>query len=267
MSISSFFNKTSLLTGRINSPDDVFSSTTQTILSFPSKTFVIRPIGHRVGGVFSSLIITTSLMSIFGCPVCHFFRCCKFETYSVDHFFQKSVIRWSILFFCRVNEIVSFPVVFGSGNAVIGRPIKNCPGVSAKASLGSFETDVIGLEFKIASICVNSVVKSSKNNFVLPMLRYMWRFKDLTAASHSPPKFGVLGGIVSQVKLFSLPNVDIKSSNSCVAQACRNSNSPLVPMKVVELSLYISSGIPRRDTNLLMDARQSSLVRDITGSM
>ena len=213
MSLSFFINKTSLLTGRINSPDDVFNSTTRTILSFPSKTFVIRPIGHRVGGVFSSLIITTSLMSIFVCPVCHFFRYCKFDKYSADHFFQKSLIRCSILFFCRVREIVSFPVVFGSGNSVIGRPIKKCPGVSAKASLGSFETEVIGREFKIASICANSVVKSSKNSFVFPMLRYMWRFKDLTAASHSPPKFGVLGGITSQVILF-LPNVDIKASNS-----------------------------------------------------
>ena len=72
MSISFFINKASLLTGRINSPDDVFNSTTRTILSFPTKTFVIRSIGHRVGDVFSSLIITTSLMSIFVCPVCHF---------------------------------------------------------------------------------------------------------------------------------------------------------------------------------------------------
>ena len=48
-------------------------------------------------------------------------------------------------------------------NAVIGRPIKKCPGVSAKASLRLFETDVIGLEFKIASIFVNSALKSSKN--------------------------------------------------------------------------------------------------------
>ena len=100
--------------------------------------------------MFSSLIIFTSLMSIFVCLVCHFFRCCKFDKYSVVHFFQKSLIRWSILFFCRVKVIVSFPVVFGSGNVEIGRPIKKCPGVSAKASLGSFETDVIGLEFKTA---------------------------------------------------------------------------------------------------------------------
>ena len=63
---------------------------------------------------------------------------------------------------------------------MIGRPIKKCPGVSAKASLVSFETEVIGLEFKIASICANSVVKSSENSFVFLMLRYMWRFKDLT---------------------------------------------------------------------------------------
>ena len=150
MSISSFINKTSLLTGRINSPDDVFHSTTRTILSFPTKTFVIRGIGHKVGGVFSSLIITRSLMSIFVSHVCHFFRFCKFGKDSVDHFFQKSLIRLSILFFCRVNEIVSFPF-FGSGSAVIGRSIKKCPDVSANASLASFETDEISLEFTIAS--------------------------------------------------------------------------------------------------------------------
>ena len=78
----------------------------------------------------------------------------------------------------------------------------------------------------------------------------------------TPTKCGALRGIVSLVILFFLPNVAIKSSNSWVAKACRNSNSPLVPMKVVELPLYVSSGIPRRDTNILMAARQSSLVRD-----
>ena len=97
---------------------------------------------------------------------------------------------------------------------MIGRPIKKCPAVSAKTSLALFETDVIGLRLKTASNCVNNVVKSSKKNFVLPMLRYTWRFKDLTVASRSPPKIGVLGEIVSQVILFSLPNIDIKSSNS-----------------------------------------------------
>ena len=61
-----------------------------------------------------------------------------------------------------------FRVVFGSDNAVIGRPIKKCHGVSAKASLASFETDVTGLEFKIASVCVNKCVKSSKRSLVLP---------------------------------------------------------------------------------------------------
>ena len=62
-------------------------------------------------------------------------------------------------------------------------PVKNCPGVSAKTSLASIEMDVIGLEFKIASICDNNVVKSSKNSFVLPMLLY----NDYTKIWQRPP--------------------------------------------------------------------------------
>ena len=111
-------------------------------------------------------------------------------------------------------KLFFFLVNFGSGNAVIGRPIKKRPGVNAKPSLASFEMNVIGLKFETASICVNNVVKFSKKSSVLAMLRNMCRFKDLTAASHSPSKFDVIGGIIIQVIFLYFPSVGIKSSNS-----------------------------------------------------
>ena len=69
-------------------------------------------------------------------------------------------MRLFVFFFCRVSSVVSFTLrVVGSRNAVIGLNIRKCPGVRAKESLASFETHVIGFEFRIASIWVRSVAK------------------------------------------------------------------------------------------------------------
>ena len=97
---------------------------------------------------------------------------------------------------------------------MIGLPIKKCPGVSAKASLGSVETYAIGLEFRPCFNLCQHYCEVFKKQFCSSNAVVQVAFKDLTVVSHSPPKFGALGGIVSQVILFSLPNVDIKSSNS-----------------------------------------------------
>ena len=99
------------------------------------------------------------------------------------------------------------------------------------------------------------------------MLRHIWRFNDLTDAYRSPQKFGALGGFVNQVILFLQLNTQIRRWSSFVAKACINSSSPLVPIFVFELSLYITSGIPQRAVDRFSAARQSSFVKEITGSM
>ena len=63
---------------------------------------------------------------------------------------------------------------------------------------------------------------------------------DLTDASNNTTKFDVRGGTVNQVMFFSQLKLKISFWNSCVAETCPYSSSHLVPMKLVELSLYIS---------------------------
>ena len=89
--------------------------------------------------------------------------------------------------------------VAGCGKLVIGLPIKKCPGVRAKGSLMSMDGVVNGLELSIASIWQHKVVKVSVVNFCRPIVLYRCRFRDFTAASQSPPKWGVLGGMVTQL--------------------------------------------------------------------
>lgn len=76
----------------------------------------------------------------------------------------------------------------GFGMVLSGSPIKKCPEVSAMRSSGSSDSAESGLELRVASICVSSVVNSSKVNGVSPMVRLRLNFTDFTAASHFPPK-------------------------------------------------------------------------------
>ena len=61
--------------------------------------------------------------------------------------------------------------------------------------------------------------------------------------------------------------IEFSSLNSLSINNLRNSISPRVPMKVLELSLKIFSGSPRRAVKRFMASRQSSLVNVVTVSI
>ena len=63
--------------------------------------------------------------------------------------------------------------------AVSGSPIRKCPGVNAVRSLGSLESGIIGLEFKIASIPTSTVSSSSYVSEAVETLLLCKCFADL----------------------------------------------------------------------------------------
>lgn len=56
-----------------------------------------------------------------------------------------------------VQSVEMIFVTYRWGSAFNGSPIRKCPGVRTEKSLGSLDKEERSREFKIASICVNTV--------------------------------------------------------------------------------------------------------------
>ena len=93
-----------------------------------------------------------------------------------------------------------------SGRLRMGLSMRKCPGVIAWRSLGSVEMTVSGLEFRLPSISVRSVLNSSNVRICFPTTRRRWCFIYFTAAPDRPPKCSARGGMVTQ----SIPSCDMK---------------------------------------------------------
>jgi hypothetical protein len=65
--------------------------------------------------------------------------------------------------------------------------MRKWPEVNVDGSSGSLERETEGLELRHASICVTSVVNSSKVRHAIPITLLKWHLKDLTPASQIPP--------------------------------------------------------------------------------
>jgi hypothetical protein len=61
-------------------------------------------------------------------------------------------------------------------------------GVNADGSSGSLDRKNKGLELRHASICVVSVVNSSRVRHAIPITLLTWYLNNLTPASQIPPK-------------------------------------------------------------------------------
>ncbi len=96
------------------------------------------------------------------------------------------------------------PVGVVSGNAANGLPIRKWPGVSASIPSSSLGSGTRGLLLRHALICVSRVENYSYVRLTSRRMRLRWVFIDLTAASHSPPKWGARWRMNIQVIFCSL---------------------------------------------------------------
>ena len=173
----------------------------------------------------------------FCCSSVHFCRCCSVVRYSLDHRFQKKLMACCRCWNLRTSDTSAESSSSISGTASSGRSIRRWAGVRAGKSLGSLDGAVSGREFIMASIWFSNVVNSSRGSVVLPVVFIRWRFKDLTAASHRPPKWGERGGIVSHCILWYATKGSRAWLIFCSASILCSSSSLWLPVKVRELSL------------------------------
>ena len=118
--------------------------------------------------------------------------------------------------------------------------------------------------FRQASICVNTVVYSSKVSFTADSMRLRWCFTLFTQDSQRPPKCGERSGMNFHVIFCEVQNWE---TPPCVFWSSRKSNrcfkSFWAPTKLDPWSLHMSDGFPLRAMKRLKDA---SDVRSETNS-
>ena len=128
--------------------------------------------------------------------------------------------------------------------------------VKAGSSSGLSPVGYRGWLFNNDSILQRSVVNSSYVKFLIK------NFKDLTAASHSPPNVGLCRGINFQLISFT----DNLFLQSCVTFFHVSLRILLLQMKIVPRSLQISCDVPLRFVNLLSAAKKLSAERLVVSS-
>ena len=131
-------------------PLDVRIVIAQTFLSSPVCTALTRARGHLVGDVGSSLKHAISSTRMFSVGLCHLDKRFKVVKYSFDHLSQKWLVsRWQR---CHLRSIeIGWRDSGGSGKAVIGFPMRKCPGVNASIPSEGSGSGVRGLELRHAS--------------------------------------------------------------------------------------------------------------------
>ena len=146
--------------------------------------------------------------------------------------------------------------------------MSRCPGVRGWMPSGLWLCcSISGLEFRQASTCAVTVDSSSYVSFWSPTTFFKWCLAVLTAASHRPPKWGALSGIVCQVMWLSRKNVlRIEVHSVVVSSLYRSSRSFLAPRKFPPLSECRSLGSPLLDANRFRAARKASVVKPVTTS-
>lgn len=195
----------------------------------------------------------------------HLVCCCKVFKYSFAHRRQKC---WLMAFtnFQRDRCSSRSSSRDGSGIEFRAVPMRKCPGVSVKTSSGSPCKGVKGREFRQPSTRVRKVMNSSYVKLRVPIIRLRWDLADLTAASHSPPKWGAAGGMNRQLVPPACSDSAIVD-HSNLASRKEFLSSASAPLNVVALSLHTSIGMPRRLVNLWNAARKLVVVKSPTTSM
>ena len=145
--------------------------------------------------------------------------------------------------------------------------MRKCPGVKSSIPSDASGKGVNGLELRQASICVSTVVISSKVNFVTPTTFFRCFLKLFTAASHKPPKCGACLGVNFHLML----KVVQKSEGSFCESFCLKNdfNSPsslAAPTKLVPWSIHITDGFPLLAINRRRVAMNEAVVKSDTYS-
>ena len=98
--------------------------------------------------------------------------------------------------FSHLDNLLScLSIISGSKGAVRDEPIEKCLGVKELKSLESENKEVIGLEFKTASIPVVKVKNFSIINLESSIVFLRYVLKDFTLASQIPSKCSSLSGM------------------------------------------------------------------------
>ena len=156
--------------GRTNDVEaPVLTSTVRTSPSLPRTTLITQPMRHCPLGNGSSTRSTRFPTSAFQRDLCHFCLSFKAGTYSFSHLFQK----WSAkICVCRhffLTRISSFTKDPGCKVWTV-RCSNRWLGVKCSQSFGSSEAGEGGLEFKIDSTLVRTVVNTSSSTRPFPRI-------------------------------------------------------------------------------------------------
>ena len=159
--------------------------TTRTRPSSPWLTSSIIARGHLVGGDCSPC--TQTIL-----PICRFWvgchclaNCFSWHRYSFDHHCQRwHTMSWQRCQWC--NRGTGQNEFWESGMASRRPPMRKWPGVSTSVLSSGCGGGASGLEFRHASIWVETMVNSLNVRHTLPTLRQRWYLKLFTAASHRP---------------------------------------------------------------------------------
>ena len=124
----------------------------------------------------------------------HRYHSCSWITYYISGTMPE--VRFYSCYPCQRwrLEILQFKSIF-SGIIFNGHPIKKWLGVRASKSFRWVDVEANGREFIMASISTRAVDNCSNESRAFESVRYNCPLSDLTAASHNPTKYGVLGGM------------------------------------------------------------------------
>ena len=158
----------SFTTGLTRSPNDVFSLTDLTIPSMTGKTWMTLAKGQRPRGVKSSRIHTKSSTCKFFDVLRYLHRTCWVGKYSRRKRFQK----WYAICCDERQPFERFyflPMKTQGDKLTDERPRRKWFGVSGKGSFMSYGTFVRGLEYMLASISQETVLRISSVKVLEPM--------------------------------------------------------------------------------------------------
>ena len=158
--------------GRTNNVEaPILTSTVRTSPSLPRTTLTTRSIRHCPLGNGSSTRSTISPTSTFRRGLCHFSLSCKAGIYSFNHLFQKCSAKICVcrhFFLTRISSFTKDP----GGKVWTVRCSNRWLGVKGSQSFGSSEAGESGLEFKIDSTSVRTVVNTSSSTRPLPRIAF-----------------------------------------------------------------------------------------------
>ena len=154
---------------------------------------------------------TMSPTLMFGDAQLHLVNCWRLVKYS----FGQSCHKWYVTTWQRYHrrkEGMGLDVSTWSVNAFKDRSIRKWPGVRTSIPPSVWGNSIRGLEFRHSSTWASIVAKSSNVRRTSQTIRRKWRFRLITATSHSTPKCRALSGAKLHWMLWSAQDLSIACS-------------------------------------------------------